>query len=161
MVDIAPLGKHEWDVYRDVRLASLEESPHAFGSRFAVERNRTEAEWRGRLENRTQFVARDEGHPVATVGCLTESDGVMELVSLWVAPRARGTGVADLLVDAVVAEARQRGCATIVLWFSQDNARAERLYARHGFVRTGRVQPLERGVPVRGQELEMRRVDPG
>ena len=60
MVDIARLGEQEWDVYRDVRLASLEEAPSAFGSRLAAERDRTEAEWRDRLEHRTQFVAREE-----------------------------------------------------------------------------------------------------
>lgn len=160
MVDIARLGEQEWDVYRDVRLASLEEAPSAFGSRLAAERDRTEAEWRDRLEHRTQFVAREEGRPVATVGCLAEAEGAMELVSMWVAPPARGTGVADLLVDAVVAEARDRGCETIVVWVSEGNEPAERLYVRHGFVRTGRVQPVDVDHPVRGMEFEMRRVDP-
>ena len=160
MVDIARLEEREWDVYRDVRLASLEEAPSAFGSRLATERDRTEAEWRDRLEHRTQFVAREEGRPIATVGCLAGSEDVMDLVSMWVAPPARGTGAADLLVDAVVGEARDRGCETIVVWVSEGNERAERLYVRHGFVRTDRVQPVDVDHPVRGMEFEMRRVDP-
>jgi GNAT superfamily N-acetyltransferase len=159
MADIERLGEQEWDVYRDVRLASLEEAPSAFGSRLVTERDRTAAEWRDRLEHRTQFVAREEGRPVATVGCLAESEGTMELVSMWVAPPARGTGVADLLVDAVVAESRDRGCRTIVAWVSEGNERAERLYARHGFARTARVQPVDVDRPVGGVEFEMRRVD--
>lgn len=157
MVDIARLGEQEWEVYRDVRLASLEEAPSAFGSRLAAELDRTEADWRDRLERRTQFVAREEGRPVGTVGCLAEAEGAMELVSMWVAPPARGTGVADLLVDAVVAEARDHGCETIVAWVSEGNEPAERLYVRHGFVRTGRVQPVDVDRPVRGVEFEMRR----
>ena len=160
MVDIARLEEREWDVYRDVRLASLEEAPSAFGSRLATERDRTEAERRDRLEHRTQFVAREEGRPIATVGCLAGSEDVMELVSMWVVPPARGTGVADLLVEAVVAEARDQGRATIVVWVSEGNERAERLYVRHGFVRTDRVQPVDVDHPVRGMEFEMRRVDP-
>ena len=160
MVDIARLGEQEWDVYRDVRLASLEEAPSAFGSLRATERDRTEAEWRDRLTHRTQFVAREAGRPIATVGCLAEAKGVMELVSMWVAPPARGTGVADLLVDAVVSEARDRGCATVMAWISEGNDAAERLYARHGFGRTGRVQPVDIDDSVRGVEFEMRRVEP-
>jgi GNAT superfamily N-acetyltransferase len=159
MVNIERLGEEEWDVYRDVRLASLEEAPAAFGSRLATERDRTEAEWRDRLKHRTQFVAREEGRPVGTVGCLAETEGSIELVSMWVAPPVRGTGVADLLVD-VVAESRDRRCKTIVAWVSEGNERAERLYVRHGFARTGREQPVDIDRPVRGVEFEMRRVDP-
>ncbi|MEP6477697.1 MAG: GNAT family N-acetyltransferase [Actinomycetota bacterium] len=157
---IARLGPGEWDVYRDIRLAALEDAPSAFGSQLAAERDRTEAEWRDRLEHRTQFVALDDGRPVATAGCLTEVDGAAELVSMWVAPPARGTGVADLLVEAVVADALDRGCETIVLWVSDGNEVAEGLYARHGFARTGREQPVDVGQPLRGMEFEMRRIDP-
>jgi GNAT superfamily N-acetyltransferase len=157
MVDIERLAEQEWDVYRDLRLAALGDSPSAFGSRLADERGRAEAEWRNRLRHRTQFVARQEGRPVATVGCLVEADGVMELVSMWVTPPARGTGVAELLVDAVVAEARDRGRETIVVWVTEGNEPAERLYARRGFVRTARVQPIDQDHPARGREFEMRR----
>jgi GNAT superfamily N-acetyltransferase len=160
MADIARLGEEEWGVYRDVRLASLEDAPSAFGSRLADERALTDAAWRARLESRTQFVAREEHRPVATVGCLAEEAGSVELVSMWVAPDARGTGVADLLVDAVVADARDRGCHTTVLWVSEGNEPAERLYTRHGFARTGRVQPVDVDDPIRGVEFEMRRVEP-
>lgn len=159
MVDIARLGAQDWEAYRDVRLAALGDAPSAFGSRLADERDRVEAEWRTRLEQRTQFVAREEGLPVATVGCRAAGDGAVELVSLWVAPPSRGTGVADLLVDAVVADARDKGCATIVLWVSEGNEPAERLYARHGFMRSGRRQPVEDDDPGRGMEFEMRRSD--
>ena len=160
MANIARLAEEGWGVYRDVRLASLEDSPSAFGSKLADERQLTDAAWRARLAHRTQFVAWDEGHVVATVGSLAEEEGTIELVSMWVTPDARGTGVAGLLIDAVVADARDRGRGTIVLWVSEGNEPAERLYVRHGFARTGRVQPVDVDDPARGVELEMRRVQP-
>ena len=160
MVHVARLREQDWDIYRDLRLASLEETPSAFGSLFATERDCTEAEWRDRLAHRTQFVAKEGGRPIATVGCLAEAEGVVELVSMWVAPPARGTGVADLLVEAVVAEARDRECATVVAWVSWGNDAAERLYVRHGFARTGRMQPVDADDSARGVEFEMRRIDP-
>ena len=157
MVDIARLGERDWSVYRDLRLASLAESPSAFGSQLAAEQSRTEAEWRNRLKHRAQFAAWKEGRAVGMVGCLLEVDSVMDLVSMWVAPPERGTGVADLLIGSVVAEARSHGCQTLVAWVSNGNEPAERLYRRHGFARTGRLQPVDAAWPGRGQEFEMAR----
>jgi GNAT superfamily N-acetyltransferase len=156
MADLARLDGHEWRAYRDVRLAALEDAPAAFGSRLEVERRRDGAEWRARLERRTQFVAREGDRAVATVGCL-DGDGAVELVSMWVAPAVRGTGVADQLVEAVLDVARGRGHGTTVLWVSDGNRAAERSYERHGFARTGRVQPIDDDDPDRGTEFEMRR----
>src|SRR5215212_9627149 len=116
MIEVERLEASDWTLYRDLRLASLGDAPSAFGSRLVDERERTEAEWRDRLERRSQFVAREDGRPVATAGWLEAKDGAAELVSLWVAPASRGIGVGDRLVEAVVTAARRRGCEPIRLW---------------------------------------------
>jgi ribosomal protein S18 acetylase RimI-like enzyme len=156
VTEIAQLSRDDWEIYRGARLAALEDSPSAFGSRLGAERHRTEAEWRDRLGHRTQFVARGEGEVLGTVGCLVDG-GVAELVSMWVAPEARGSDVADQLVDAVLTHARERGCEATVLWVSDGNVPAERLYARRGFLPTGRTQPVDERDPYRGIVFEMRR----
>jgi GNAT superfamily N-acetyltransferase len=161
MVDVVRLEAEDWEVYRDLRLASLRDAPGAFGARLDEERERTEAEWRDRLEHRTQFVAHHEARPVATAGWLEAGDGAAELVSMWVSPTSRGTGVGDLLVAAVIADARRRGYGRILLWVSDGNAPAERLYERNGFERTGRVQPVDADDPGRGMEFEMVLSDAG
>ena len=53
--------------------------------------------------------------------------------------------------------ARERSHGITVLWVSDGNRAAERLYERHGFARTGRVQPIDDDDPARGMEFEMRR----
>jgi GNAT superfamily N-acetyltransferase len=157
VVNISRLGEADWYVYRSLRLAALAEAPSAFGSRLAEERDRTDAEWRDRLRHRVQFVAWEKDRPIATVGCLVEAGGVMELVSMWVTPPERGTGVPDLLIESVVAEASNQGCETIVAWVSDGNEPAERVYMRHGFVRTGLSQLVDADLPMRGAEFEMRK----
>jgi ribosomal protein S18 acetylase RimI-like enzyme len=155
MIEVDRLEAKDWALYRDLRLASLRDAPSAFGSRLVDERERTEADWRNRLERRTQFVARLEGRPIATAGWLEADDGGAELVSMWVSRGARGTGVGDLLVRCVVTDARRRGCRRILLWVSDGNRPAERLYERNGFERTGRRQPIDEDDRSRGTEFEM------
>jgi len=55
------------------------------------------------------------------------------LGNLAVAPAAQRTGLASALLEALVAEARLRGSAHIVLEVRAGNSGAIRLYERHGF----------------------------
>ena len=62
---------------------------------------------------------------------------------LYVLPERWGEGIGGLLLDEVLAEATRRGCSRIHLWTDEDNERSQRLYARHGFSRTGRAGDIE------------------
>jgi hypothetical protein len=46
-----------------------------------------------------------------------------------------------------------------LLWVTDGNRAAERLYERHGFVRTGSVQPVDDDDLTPGVEFEMRWVE--
>ena len=151
-LDLARLTPATWREYRAIRLAALAEAPSAFGSMLAEARRLRAADWRARLAQRVQFVVRHRGAAVGTVAGLVE-DGA-ELVSLWVHPAWRGRGVGDRLMQAVLDWARQEGHTEVRLWVTADNEPAERLYARHGFVRTGQSQPVTPGDPMR-REIAM------
>jgi GNAT superfamily N-acetyltransferase len=163
-VELVALTPADWAAYRELRLAALADAPSAFGSTLARERSLTPEEWRERLRRRSTFAARvPRGHLAARVpyghvgmaaGIEGEEPGHAELVGMWVHPQWRGKGVGDLLVDAVVAWAGASGHDALTLWVSVGNDRAEALYARHGFVRTGASQPIREEDPSR-LELEM------
>ena len=57
----------------------------------------------------------------------------IELRQLYVAARARGTGVAAGLMSWVLEEAERRGARELYLSVYTDNVRAQRFYARYGF----------------------------
>lgn len=92
---------------------------------------------------------------VGLAGGLQTEEGGAELVSMWLAPAWRGTGVAAALIEAVADWARKSGFESLGLWVVEGNLRAERAYAKSGFERTGRAQPVREGEPP--MELEMAR----
>ncbi|HEX4754484.1 MAG TPA: GNAT family N-acetyltransferase [Candidatus Dormibacteraeota bacterium] len=148
------VGPEEWSLFREVRLAALEDAPSAFWTTAAVAGAMTEVEWRRRLADSACFVAVADGWPVGLAAGIDEEPGVAELISMWVDPSWRGRGVADQLMTAVSGWAAGEGLARLQLWVAVGNDTAERLYARHQFVRTGRVQAMHPDEPAR-REFEM------
>jgi GNAT superfamily N-acetyltransferase len=154
---IRRLAAADWAAFREVRLAALRDAPDAFGSTASDAQKLDEEEWRRRLERRAIFLAEVSGQRVGlAAGIGGDQPRDAELISMWVAPAWRGHSVGDRLVDAVLAWAVGEGFTNLRLWVAQHNTRAERLYARHGFAPTGRVQPMAAGMPDR-LEFEMRR----
>src|SRR5262249_25944453 len=69
-------------------------------------------------------------------GTAPNPDGSVELISMWVAPFARGRGVGDALVNAVIEWAREQQASTVALGVLEGNERAVAFYRRHGFSRS-------------------------
>ena len=159
-VGLRRLTTADWRVYRELRLAALADAPYAFGSTLEEEQTLTEADWRKRLGTREQFVAYLDGAPAGTVaGVRSDDSSRAELVSMWVRPQARGQGVGSVLVNAVLDWASRAGYSEVRLWVSEGNGAAERLYARHEFVRTGQTQPIRADDPTRLEFAMARRLE--
>jgi GNAT superfamily N-acetyltransferase len=137
VIEICVLSADDWEQWRALRLRALAESPSAFGSRLADWLDAGEAQWRQRLSvpGGLNVIARVNGRDAGMAsGLPVAATGVVELVSMWVAPEARGRGAGDVLVATIVAWARERGAVQIRLDVTLQNAHAGALYARHGFV---------------------------
>ena len=67
-----------------------------------------------------------------------DPDGAWELHQLYVSEAAKGQGVAGVLMEWALAEARRRGFTDLVLSVFVDNHRARRFYEKRGFVEIGR-----------------------
>ncbi|MGH1493616.1 MAG: GNAT family N-acetyltransferase [Acidimicrobiales bacterium] len=147
VLEIQRLTPDQWPVWRTVRHRALEEAPYAFGSILAdwSGDGDTEARWRARLETvPANFIAYIGGSAVGqSSGVETERANCVELLSLWVAPEARGTGVGRGLIDAVRQWGRQEQAQTLILHVKTDNSAAISLYEREGFERSS--APVERG----------------
>ena len=126
----------------------MKEAPYAFGSKFEVEAGASQEQWRNRVSDWTRFAAEVDGQVVGLVGAGSgEFNGTAALTSLWVDPRFRGLGVGSALIDAVEAWALGQGLGQILLWVTETNQVAQRLYERRGFARTGAAQSVRPDEP--------------
>jgi len=81
------------------------------------------------------WAVRSEHGFVAVSGCWLEA--------LYVLPEAWGTGHADKLHEAAVAELRRTASGPARLWVLEGNARARRFYERHGWRADGTSRVVE------------------
>ena len=132
----------------------MREAPYAFGSTFEREANLPERQWRSALVQRTRFVAEIDGEVAGTVGAGPgEFSSSAALTALWVDPRFRNHGVGSALVEAVVEWAADQGFSQVLLWVTDVNRNAERLYVHYGFARTGRASEVRPGEPAVENEM--------
>jgi len=145
------LAPDDWELLRSLRLEALRESPSAFYSTYADTLTRTEAEWRAWPTGGAAFAAWLAGDPVGLVAVVRRTDDPehSELIAMWVAPDARGSGAADALVRAVLGWAAESGCVAVHLEVVPGNLRARRLYARLGFVEVSEPTLVEGGIAMR------------
>jgi ribosomal protein S18 acetylase RimI-like enzyme len=93
-----------------------------------------------RLAAMTVLVAAsDSGEIVGAIGCQAVGGGEGHLRGMAVHPAWQGTGAAQLLLDAALAELRSRGCSRVTLDTTEPLQRATRFYQRNGFRPSGKV----------------------
>jgi ribosomal protein S18 acetylase RimI-like enzyme len=147
---------------RGIRLRALADAPEAFGSTLAESELRSPEDWEAQVVALPTFVWRDGDADLGMVRAAPHDADAEAgyLISLWVAPEARGRGVGAALVGEVVAWARGRGLRRLVLDVGEHNVAARRLYERNGFVATGatgalpppraHVREIEMAIDLRG-----------
>jgi GNAT superfamily N-acetyltransferase len=133
MIALDVVTPEEWMRWRDMRLSALREAPEAFCASLSDWERQGEQRWRDRLVDvSVNFVALVDGRDAGMVSAMASNQEV-ELLSMWVAPFARGQGVGDELVSAVIAWSETQQAPRLILRVLEGNHRAETLYKRHGF----------------------------
>ncbi|MGP4002631.1 GNAT family N-acetyltransferase [Streptomyces sp. 8N706] len=175
----------DWAELKELRLAALRDPVARVAFVDTYEKGAAQADdfWRGRATPiaegglATSVIAADDaGHWVAMLALLDETgrsappdgalgglgkDGVappqIHLVSVYVRPEHRGTGVAEQLFRAAIEWTWEHTKAErIRLWVHCDNPRAQAFYDRLGFTLTGETMPF----PPVPEELEYEMVLP-
>jgi ribosomal protein S18 acetylase RimI-like enzyme len=122
-----------------------------FSSRYEDAVREPDETWRRWLADaegsaKALFCAEEDDAWLGTVGGFVRVDPAeAQLISMWVAPEARGRGVAQALIRAMVAWAAEQRCERVFLFVQEANTAARRLYARAGFEATGARAPIGGG----------------
>jgi GNAT superfamily N-acetyltransferase len=147
VIRLQALTADDWRLWRALRLQALAEDPDAFGARLADWQGPGDREdrWRGRLSipGGHDVIAWCSDRPCGMAsGVPAARDNWIDLISMWVAPGARGRGVGDALVAEIVRWASDVGSTGVQLDVAEDNHAARCLYERHGFRLTGEAGGL-------------------
>ena len=150
VTEIVALTPDDWATWRRLRLAALSDAPHAFGAQLTdwTGGGDLEERWRSRLgipgSHNVVVLLDDRGVGMAS-GVPTSDVGVVELISMWVAPDARGRGVGDALVREIERWSLAAGARVVRLSVAEGNGPAAALYERHGFRYTGEWNEMPGG----------------
>ena len=143
-MDLREIGQDDWELFRLVRLQALEDAPDAFSTLLSEWQGELDREdrWRKRLEGVPfNVIAVVDGRPVGLVsGTRVDERRSVELISMWVAPAARRTGIGLGLIEAVATWAESSGARVVTLAVKRENSPAVALYERAGFIDQG-VRP--------------------
>lgn len=138
----------DWQQLRELRLEALADTPSAFLELHSDAAGRDEGSWRRRAEGSSagedsaMFIAAEaSGEWIGMLGVYRDAPGEAQVVSVYVAPRARGQGVLDELLDQAERWALSVGLNRLRLLVHEDNARARAAYERLGFAPTGGAFP--------------------
>jgi ribosomal protein S18 acetylase RimI-like enzyme len=151
MVVVRRVVEDDWEALRAIRLEMLADTPSAYLETVDDARARTEGEWRFRAKrgsigsDNLGLAAQDEsGRWVGYLACFVDGARRGHVVSVYVTPAHRATGVAEQLMDAVVAWARdEAGLDRLRLYVHEHNPRAAAFYRRYGFTETGATMPYD------------------
>jgi ribosomal protein S18 acetylase RimI-like enzyme len=148
MATLEPISQRNVWAFKAVRLQALQDSPTAFGSTYARESQFPDEEWMKRAANmngerRVGFLAMDNGAPCAIIGAFLDQPepDIAQIVSMWVAPAYRRSGVGSALIAAVNSWSQTRNARTLRLMVTSSNHSAIEFYKRCGFTMTGKTEP--------------------
>ena len=156
MSEVRRVTPQEWTTLRSIRLAALRESPSSFGSAYEREAGWDERRWRESADSVAWFLAWRDGMPVGVVGGTGGEPGdERQVISMWVDPSARGTGIADALIGAIAGWARTDGARILKLWVADTSPRARAFYERARFRPTGEAEQMPGDPGVKRHEFSL------
>jgi len=146
-IKVELLTAEQWARARELRLASLRDSAHAFGGNLETESAQSESEWRTKFETLNFLVASVDGidSAIMTVENLKGDFGATAWVgSCWSSPQYRGVGLLKAIMKFVDEHAQVKGWQRQGLGVWEDNLPAIAAYEKLGFVAMGEPKPSTR-----------------
>ena len=143
-IKVAPVGPDDWERVREIRLASLQANPEAFGAKHESELIRPERFWRARLSKSDFILASDESGDIGIMFVDQVDEDFASscwIRGCWVHPEARSKGVMRALIEYVDSQVQVKPWSEQGLGVWVDNYSAIKAYEFIGFENIGDPQP--------------------
>ncbi len=135
-IEVRQLTEDDAEIYREIRLQALEHHPEAFQATYESVADLPLDAFRQRLRRYALFGGFIDGALCGFVGFFPLKNPKIShkglMWGMYVKEEARGSGLAEKIVDAVVDYARDE-VEQLLLSVIDDNARAKRFYEKMGF----------------------------
>jgi ribosomal protein S18 acetylase RimI-like enzyme len=141
LITIRRIQIGEADLFKQIRLTSLQDAPYAVSSTYGSALRRSAESWREQAEStalgsdRATFIAFSDDVPIG-IAALYRLEGqvdIGEVLQVWVSPEYRGTSVAWNLMDVIFKWAEENNFRRIIAGVTNVNAKALRFYTKYGF----------------------------
>ena len=139
-IKVELLTAEQWARARELRLASLRDSAHAFGGNLETESAHSESEWRAKFETLNYLVASVDGvdSAIMTVENLSgDFEATAWIGGGWSSPEYRGVGLLRVMMKFVDEHAQEKGWQRQGLGVWEDNFSAIAAYEKLDFVVMG------------------------
>lgn len=141
---VQELSIHDWQRYRDIRIASLKSDPDAFGGDAQKASAESQSDWQSKFEKVIPIVAviEDKDCALLTIENLTGDFGATCWIGgCWVDPSVRGKGLMRALFNYLDENAKDRNWQIQGLGVWQYNQSAIDVYLALGFENRGEPVP--------------------
>ncbi|MBN1151534.1 GNAT family N-acetyltransferase [candidate division WOR-3 bacterium] len=137
---IRRIREEDWQIYRNIRLDAMKESPMAFSTTYQDAQKRDDRTWKEQVHSavsgseRCTYLAFDGDKAIGVASIYgTDEEGVGELIQVWVSPDYRGTSTAFDLIKTVLDWASRENYKSILAIVRKDNEKAVNFYIKFGF----------------------------
>ena len=141
MITIRRLQVKEADLFKQIRLTALQDTPYAFPTTYGAALQRSPESWREQAErtaqgaDRATFIAFSDEVPIGMAALYRREEQAQagELLQVWVSADYRGTTVAWDLMDSIFQWASENDFRKIIAGVTKENTRALKFYVKYGF----------------------------
>lgn len=158
---IRRLTEQDVNLFREVRLKALKDSPDSFDQKHEEELAKPLEYWQELLDKvspsseNIAFVLFDDEESIGVVYGFNKGEKRGGLGGLWIDPNYRKRGFATTLINKVITWAKNEELERLTLWNTEGHEGSEKLYRKIGFQPTGRKKPLELNPSVHIEEFEL------
>lgn len=136
---------HQWQILRDLRLASLADSEQWFASTVEAESQLTDEQWQERATEVWGLLILDAPCGLVRISPVDDDRGSdCWITAWWIDPRCRGQGHAHRMQDWLDDTSRERQWRVQGLGVWPENTRAIAAYQRLGYIPLGEPKPSTR-----------------